>query len=223
MAWLASVDGLTFWFRPLGFWALWSHPSRLNSPTCSPLGLSLGDVISYHASAPLVSLCSDLDSCSACGCVSPLVSARVASRHQDPSSPACPPSWLFLLIPSANHGDREVLSGSVSQHCVRPSHPSGQPASCSCSSVPSAPLLSPAWDLVLPLGGLVQISQWSVLPGLSSGSLQIAVLPVSWETLNDSRGRDTGPKPLSTDFRVPELNPKQQFPFCSLSGGILGG
>lgn len=78
-------------------------------------------------------------------------------------------------------------------------------------------------DLVLPLGGLVQISQWSVLPGLSSGSLQIAVLPVSWETLNDSRARDTGPKPLSTDFRVPELNPKQQFPFCSLSGGILGG
>lgn len=97
------------------------------------------------------------------------------------------------------------------QHCVCPLHLSGLPASCSHSSFRSAPLLSPVWDLVLPLGGFMQISQWSVLPGLSSGSLQTAELPVSRETFSESRGWVMHPKPLSTECRTSELTPKWQF------------
>ena len=67
---------------------------------------------------------------------------------------------------------------------------------------PSPQPLSPVWDLVLPLGGFMQISQGSVLPGLSSGSLQIAGLLDSWETFSDSRGWDMHPEPLSTQFRT---------------------
>lgn len=33
--WHLLMARLTFWFRPLGFWALWRHPLRLNSPNCS--------------------------------------------------------------------------------------------------------------------------------------------------------------------------------------------
>lgn len=195
--WHRVMARLTFWFLPLAFWALWSHPPRLNSQNCSFRSLR-GRCHQVTWRWP-VSLCGALELCAVCGCVPQGLSEHTLKTLR-PRTPSLTSQLAAALDPHCCPWGCGVLCGSG---------PSPASVPCIClgrlplvAIHPFPQLLSPVWDLVLPLGGFMQISQGSVLPGLSSGSLQTAALLVSWETFSDSRGWDMRPEPLSTQFRT---------------------